>query len=83
MPPTLRRGRMPVNENTRVRQAHRWLAAAFTLSVMANLLTLTLTNPPEWVAYLALLPLLLLFFTGLYLFVLPLGAKWRSGRPVL
>ena len=27
-----------------------------------------------------LLPLALLFFTGLYLFALPYAAKWRSGR---
>jgi hypothetical protein len=32
------------------------------------------------VAYLPLLPLALLLFTGLYLFVLPYAAKWRSGR---
>ena len=30
--------------------------------------------------YLPLLPLALLLFTGLYLFVLPYATKWRSGR---
>jgi hypothetical protein len=29
----------------------------------------------------AVLPLALLFFTGLYLFVLPYATEWRSGRP--
>ena len=29
---------------------------------------------------LAVFPLALLLFTGLYLFVLPYAAKWRSGR---
>jgi hypothetical protein len=29
---------------------------------------------------LPLLPLALLLFTGLYLFVLPYATKWRSGR---
>jgi hypothetical protein len=33
-----------------------------------------------WVSYVPLLPLALLLFTGLYLFVLPYAAKWRSGR---
>jgi len=33
------------------------------------------------VSYLPLLPLALLLLTGLYLFVLPYAARWRSGRP--
>jgi hypothetical protein len=32
------------------------------------------------VAFLPLLPLALLLFTGLYLFVLPYATEWRSGR---
>jgi hypothetical protein len=32
-----------------------------------------------WVGLLALLPLALLLFTGLYLFALPYASKWRSG----
>ena len=31
------------------------------------------------VGLLAVIPLALQFFTGLYLFVLPYAAKWRSG----
>jgi hypothetical protein len=30
---------------------------------------------------LALLPIALLLFTGLYWFVLPYATKWRGGRP--
>ena len=30
--------------------------------------------------YLPLLPLFLLLFTGLYMFVLPYATEWRSGR---
>jgi hypothetical protein len=33
-----------------------------------------------WVSLLAGLPLALLLFTGLYLFVLPYATQWRSGR---
>ena len=32
-----------------------------------------------WVTYSPLLPLALLLFSGLYLFVLPYATKWRSG----
>jgi hypothetical protein len=35
---------------------------------------------PVWVNYLALPPLFLLLFTGLYLFALPYVTRWRSGR---
>jgi hypothetical protein len=33
-----------------------------------------------WLGLLALVPLALLLFTGLYLFVLPYATKWRGGR---
>jgi hypothetical protein len=33
------------------------------------------------VTYSPLLPLAVLLFTGLYLFVLPYIVKWRRGRP--
>lgn len=33
-----------------------------------------------WVGLLAALPLALLLFNGLYLFVLPYAAKWSGGR---
>jgi hypothetical protein len=34
----------------------------------------------QWVYVLPLLPLALLMLTGLYMFVLPYAAKWRSAR---
>jgi hypothetical protein len=36
--------------------------------------------PPPWVTYAPLLPLALLWFSGMYLFVLPYTARRRSGR---
>jgi hypothetical protein len=39
-----------------------------------------LEEPPAWVVYSPLLPLFLLLFTGLYMFVLPYAVRWRSGR---
>jgi hypothetical protein len=68
--------------NKWVRQIHRWLSIAFTVTVIANFIALEQGDemPPLWVTYSPLLPLALLLFTGLYLFVLPYAAKWRSGR---
>jgi hypothetical protein len=50
------------------------------VAVVVNLIALGTGQPAVWVGILALLPLALLLFTGLYLFVLPYAAKWRSGR---
>ena len=67
-----------------IRQLHRWLSIAFTVTVIANIVVLSLgqgkQQPPAWITYSPLLPLFLLLFTGLYLFVLPYAAKWRSAR---
>jgi hypothetical protein len=66
--------------NNLIRQTHRWLSIAFTLTVIANFVALTQGQPPAWVTYSPLPPLALLLFSGLYLFVLPYAARWRSAR---
>ena len=63
-----------------VRQSHRWLSIVFTLTVVANFVAMTQGPPPAWVTYAPLLPLALLLFSGLYLFVLPYAARGRKGR---
>jgi heme A synthase len=68
-----------LNWNNWVRQIHRWLSIAFTVAVIVNIVALVREEQAVWVGLLALLPLALLLFTGLYLFVLPYAAKWRSG----
>ena len=68
--------------NKWVRQAHRWVSIVFTLTVIANFVALTQGQPPDWITYSPLLPLALLLFSGLYLFVLPYTAKWRGGRQI-
>ena len=68
-----------MNWNNWVRQIHRWLSIAFTAAVIANFVAMGLGEPPTLVVYSPLLPLFLLLFTGLYMFVLPYAAKWRSG----
>jgi hypothetical protein len=69
-----------LNRNKWVRQTHRWLSIAFTVAVIVNTVAVGLKKYTVWVGLLALLPLALLLFTGLYLFVLPYATKWRSGR---
>jgi hypothetical protein len=69
-----------MNWNKWIRQTHRWLSIVFTLTVVANFVALAVgpEQPPALVTYSPLLPLALLLLTGLYLFVLPYTAKWRS-----
>ena len=69
-----------MNWNKWFRQIHRWLSIIFTVTVIVTFVALSQEEPVVWVSYVPLLPLALLFLTGLYLFVLPYGTKWRSGR---
>jgi hypothetical protein len=64
--------------NMWVRQIHRWLSIAFTVTVIANFVAMGLGEPSAWVVYSPLLPLFLLLITGLYMFVLPYATKWRG-----
>jgi hypothetical protein len=63
-----------------IRQIHRWLSIAFTLTVIANFVAMTQGPPPPWVTYSPLFPLALLLLTGLYMFVLPYAARRRTER---
>ena len=67
-----------MNWNMWIRQIHRWLSIAFTVTVIANFVAMALGEPPAWVVYSPLLPLFLLLFSGLYMFVLPYVAKPRG-----
>ena len=63
-----------------IRQTHRWLSIAFTVTVIANFVQIGMGkgNPPNWITYSPLLPLAFLLFSGLYLFLLPYLPKRRS-----
>ena len=66
-----------------IRQTHRWLSIAFTVTVIANFVALAQGGggmPPPWITYSPLLPLALLLFTGLYMFALPYVTTWRNRR---
>jgi len=60
-----------------MRQVHRWLSIAFTAGVLGYIAVMTQGQPPYWVGLFALIPLILLLVTGLYLFVLPYALKAR------
>jgi hypothetical protein len=66
--------------NNWIRQIHRWVSVVFTVTVIANFAALArgAGMPPPWITYSPLPPLAFLLFTGLYLFVLPYAAKWRT-----
>lgn len=63
-----------------IRQLHRWLSIIFTVTVIANFAAMAMGRPPAWIVYSPLIPLFLLLFSGLYMFVLPYAARWR-GEP--
>jgi hypothetical protein len=66
-----------------VRQIHRWLSIVFTLAVVANIVALTLQMQAAWIGFLALVPLIPMLITGLYLFALPyLGRRDDTRREV-
>jgi heme A synthase len=70
-----------LNWNKWVRQTHRWLSIAFTVAVIVNGVAVVQGKYSSRLGLLAVIPLALQFFTGLYLFVLPYATKWGSARP--
>ena len=67
-----------MNWNMWVRQVHRWLSIAFTVAVIVNIVAMLQEKQAVWIGILALLPLVLLLLTGLYMFVLPYATKWAA-----
>lgn len=68
--------------NRWIRQFHRWVSIVFTVTVIANFVALGVGpgEPPAWITYSPLLPLAVLLFTGLYLFILPYATRRYFGR---
>ncbi len=60
------------------RQLHRWLSIVFTFTVIANFAAMTQGPPPAWITYAPLLPLFVLLFTGLVLFVQPYRRRLQA-----
>ena len=69
-----------MNWDSGIRQFHRWVSVAFTLTVALNFAMRVNGEPPMWVTLSPLAPLALLFLTGAYLFLLPYRMRRRGGR---
>ncbi|MBU2326453.1 MAG: hypothetical protein KJ755_03705 [Alphaproteobacteria bacterium] len=67
----------------RIRQWHRWLSLAFTIAVVANIVAMMIPGSPQWIGFLALVPLLPLLATGIYLFLLPYRRKAAGQKNAL
>ncbi|WP_027500452.1 hypothetical protein [Rhodococcus sp. UNC363MFTsu5.1] len=69
-----------MNWNNRFRQIHRWTSIVFTVTVIVATVAVAL-KAAIWFSYLPLLPLAVLLFSGLYMFVLPYTRR-SARRPV-
>ena len=72
--------RVPLSWNKWIRQTHRWVSIAFTAGVIVNGVAVGQGKYTARLGLLALIPLALLLFSGLYLFALPYAARWRTER---
>lgn len=61
-----------------IRQFHRWVSAAFIVSVVVTVIALAQSEPVVWVSYVPLAPLFLLMLTGIYMFVRPYVTRRRK-----
>lgn len=69
-----------MNWNKWIRQTHRWLSMAVTAAMIINIVAIAEKKYTRSVGLIAVVPFVFLFITGLYLFVLPYAAKWRTAR---
>ncbi|WP_439394447.1 hypothetical protein ACRQ5Q_34885 [Bradyrhizobium sp. PMVTL-01] len=69
-----------MSTNMWIRQIHRWLSMAFTVAVIANVVAMTIQVQAIGIDLLALVPLLPLLATGLYLFALPYLGRRDGAR---
>ena len=67
-----------MNWNHGIRQTHRWLSLTFTLLAIANIVALVRGWQAAWLGLAALVPLVPLMLTGLYMFALPYMARTRG-----
>jgi hypothetical protein len=69
-----------MNWSKGIRVTHRWLSIAFTAAVTINFVAILEKKYTNTLGLMAVSVLALCFVTGIYLFVLPYAAKWRSAR---
>jgi hypothetical protein len=73
---------VPLNWNKWIRRVHRWLSTIFTVAVIVNGVVIVKGKYNPKLGLLAVAVLALMWITGMYLWVLPYAARWRSGRRI-
>ena len=68
-----------MSSNVTIRRTHRWTSIVFTVTVVLATIAVSL-DAVLWLSYLPLLPLAVLLFSGLYLFVLPYRRRAAAGQ---
>jgi len=63
-----------------IRKTHRVLSMTFAVIAIANIVALLMKAQVVWLGLLALVPLIPLLLSGLYLFALPYVNKSRGGK---
>lgn len=61
-----------------IRQVHRWLSIVLVVAVAINIAALAEKKQAFWIGLLALVPLILMMITGLYMFFRPYVAGRRG-----
>ena len=69
-----------MTKSSRSRRIHRWVAVIFTLTVAANFAAMPWGQPPAWLTYAPLPPLLFLMITGLTMLVTSWMGAARTER---
>ncbi len=64
--------------NNGIRRFHRWTSIVLTVAVIINIAAIIMKSQACWIGLVALIPLLAMMATGLYLFALPYVVKWRG-----
>ena len=69
-----------MNWNHLIRTIHRWTSITFVVAVIVYIVAAGRKELAFWLGLFALVPLIVLLVTGLYMFFLPYVTRWRGGR---
>ncbi|MCH7860452.1 hypothetical protein ACQKOH_11665 [Sphingomonas sp. NPDC092331] len=58
-----------------IRQIHRWTGIVFSIAAIVNIVAVLLGSNAMWLGLVAVIPLLVLLPTGLYMFARPYPAR--------
>lgn len=58
-----------------VRQIHRWSGFVFSIAAIVNIVAVILQSNSQWLGLVAVVPLLVLLPTGIYMFARPYFAR--------